>query len=748
MIHAVLVSLVLAAPSLHGVVRDATGAAVEGAAVRLEGPGRPAAQVATGPDGAFAFEDGVFGPGRIVVEAAGFARLEHAVAAAEPGPLVLVLVPSPRAETLTVTASRIETRLADHPSRVVVLTAEDLEASASLTTDDALRQVPGFSLFRRTGSRAANPTAQGASLRGTGPSGASRAVVMVDGLPLNDTFGGWVYWSRVPREAVERIEVLEGGASDLYGSSALGGVVQVVTRTEGSGIAASASGGSQGTADASFVALGRRGAWSARVAGDALATDGYVLVDEAERGPVDTEAGARHLLGEARLERRLSSTASVFAAGHALGESRTNGTPLQVNDTDFQQGVFGLDARVGAGALSVRSFYGTQRYYQTFSAVAAGRASETLTRTQDVPATGAGLGLQWSRALGGRHALVLGAEWRLARGQSDETVFTRGVATSLQSAGGRQRTRAAYALGRFALGPRVDLGLGARVDAWTNDEGRQTTTPLGPGSAATTTVLADRDDTEVSPRASLLVRAHPRLRLTVAAYSAFRAPTLNELHRSFRVGDTVTLANAALAAERLRGAEAGLAYVAADGRFSARALGFWSRIDDPVANVTRSSTPGLITRQRQNLGETRSAGVEIDGEVAVPARGFRVRAGYAFVDAVVTAFPPDPFLVGNAVPQVSTHQGTLQVQYDGLRGYAFAVMARASSRAFEDDQNRLPLAGYATLDLRAARRLGAASIFVAAENLTGARYEVGRTPIPTVGPPRLLRAGISFDWRP
>ena len=70
--------------------------------------------------------------------------------------------------------------------------------SPALTLDDFLRRVPGFTLFRRTSSLVAHPTAQGVSLRGVGPSGASRSLVLADGIPLNDPFGGWVYWSRVP----------------------------------------------------------------------------------------------------------------------------------------------------------------------------------------------------------------------------------------------------------------------------------------------------------------------------------------------------------------------------------------------------------------------------------------------------------------------------------------------------------------------------------------------------------------------
>src|SRR5438552_2242198 len=150
-------------------------------------------------------------------------------------------------DTITVTATRTETRLSDTPSSVVVLNRETLEATAATTTDDALRQVPGFTLFRRSGSRSANPTSQGVSLRGIGASGASRALVLDDGVPLNDPFGGWIYWGRVPRAAIDRIEIVRGGASDLYGSGAMGGVVQFIRRGAMDDVTVEASGGSEGT---------------------------------------------------------------------------------------------------------------------------------------------------------------------------------------------------------------------------------------------------------------------------------------------------------------------------------------------------------------------------------------------------------------------------------------------------------------------------------------------------------------------
>ena len=135
-----------------------------------------------------------------------------------------------RLEPVVVTATRTEQRLGETPASVTVLTREDIGRTAAQSLDDLLRQVPGFSLFRRSSSLVSHPTTQGVSLRGIGPSGASRALVLLDGIPINDPFGGWVYWDRVPLQSVEQVEVVRGGGASVWGNYALGGVINIITR--------------------------------------------------------------------------------------------------------------------------------------------------------------------------------------------------------------------------------------------------------------------------------------------------------------------------------------------------------------------------------------------------------------------------------------------------------------------------------------------------------------------------------------
>ena len=645
------------------------------------------------------------------------------------------------AESIVVTASRTEQPAGEALPSLVVLSASDLDRTAAPTLDDALRLVPGFNLFRRTGSRVANPTSQGVSMRGLGPSGASRAVVLADGFPLNDPFGGWIYWGLVPRESIERVEILRGGASDLYGSAALGGVIQVLTRSAGPrpDFSVQASLGNEGTAEGSLSAGGRTGAWGGRLSAGGLTTDGYVLVDEAQRGPVDTRAAARYASADLTVDRTLPG-GRVFLRGRLFGESRENGTPLQTNRTHVNQLIVGADHDGGGhGQVSLRIHASAQVFNQSFSAVAADRDSESLTRRQRVPAQDAGLSAQWSRRWSARHTLVAGVLGREVRGASDEVAFASGAATSTVGAGGRERSASVFVEDLRRLHPRVQAGLALRFDHWSRSRALSVTTPLGRPEPPSVTGFADHQESSFNPRATLLVNATSRLDLSLAGYRSFRGPTLNELYRSFRVGDTLTLANPDLRAERLVGGELGARWHGAGATLSGTA--FWTETRDPVANVTLSANSRLITRERQNLGRARARGVELDADTRFGG-GWRLRGGYAFTDGFVARFPPLPDLEGNVLPQLPRHQASLQIHYEGGRLGAGAAV-RLVGDQYEDDRNELRLDAFAVFDLSLGWRIGrSVEAFLAAENLFDERYAVGRTPIATVGPPLLVRVGV------
>jgi outer membrane receptor protein involved in Fe transport len=658
-----------------------------------------------------------------------------AILAATPAPTPTPSSTPVYAEEVTVVASRFELPIDDAPASVAVVGNDVLSLAPGPAIDDTLRQVPGFSLFRRSGSRTANPTSQGVSLRGVGASGASRAVVLCDGVPLGDPFGGWVYWSRVPRAAVDRVEILRGGGSSLYGSGALGGAVRLFRREPNvTSARVEASMASQSTPEVSAYGHTAAAGFTFDAAAEYFRTDGYVIVDPAEQGNADAPAWSRHKTGEIAVGRGFSNAARVFLRASLFDEKRGNGTPLQVNDTQVGQGTAGLDAPAASGHVTARAFWSDQDYHQTFSTVAANRASEVLNRIQDVSAPSAGAAAEWLREAG-RHRFATGIELRHVRGTNAEVGISGTIQTPTE-VGARQQLAAAFAEDRVDLGRHTALTLGLRIDEWRNDDARRVTNGVGAD-------LAPRSEGALSPRAALVHEWTTGVTLMASAYRAFRAPTLNELYRSFRVGNVSTAANEALTAEHLTGLDLGLRWSVRQ-RLTVRATAFRMDVDDPVANVTLRSSATLIERQRQNLGASRSQGVELDAEWRL-SPVFRVDAGYLFVDARVRDFPADTSLEGLRLPQVPRHSATLSghAQHRIARAW---IQARFVGAQFDDDVNKLTLGSFVVVDGRVERgvRRGAA-VFVAAENLFDVRYDVGRTPNRTVAPPRSLRAGLTLD---
>ncbi len=730
---------------VEGIVQDQAGAPVARAEVILRRDTQVVVQSTTDTSGRFKV-DAPTQNVMLEVRAEGFALAERNLDASQANlsELVITLSPAPLSEQVIVTATRTETRLGDTAASIATLSSADIQTTAAATLDDTLRQVPGFSLFRRSGSRTANPTSQGVSLRGVGASGASRAVVLFDGVPLNDPFGGWVYWSRVPRASISEVEVLRGGASHLYGSDALGGVININTRRpQLPALSLEASYGNEQTADLSLYTGGRWREWGANLAAESFKTDGYRIVDEAVRGRVDTEAGARNAVVNLRLERSLAQSGSVFARASFFGEARENGTPLQTNRTHIRQFVAGGDWQTErVGSISFRAYGGTQVFDQNFTAVSTDRNTETLTRVQRSPAQSVGLSVQWSRVVLKRETVVAGFEGREVRGASDEVAFVAGRPTSLVGANGRERTFGLFVEDIFRLTPRLFMTAGARIDHWRNYNAFSATHPLAVGARTTTNAFPDRAETAFSPQLSVLYKPTERLSLYASMTRAFRQPTLNELYRGFRVGDVQTLANENLLAERLTGGEAGASLSSFQQRLNVRGTFFWTELTRPVANVTLRVQPGLITRQRQNLGRTRSVGAEIEWDARL-ARRWTLSGGYLLADATVLKFPANRALEGLLIPQVPRHQLTFQARYLNPSIVTVAVQARAASAQFDDDQNLFRLEKYFTLDAFISRRVSKQiELFAAGENLFNQRYSIGLTPVRTIGPPLLVRLGF------
>ncbi|RZJ94744.1 MAG: TonB-dependent receptor, partial [Brevundimonas sp.] len=568
--------------------------------------------------------------------------------------------PPTQLSEVVVTAARLPPAEAEAAFSVIRLGREDLDRSQRL--DEALQEIPAVSLFRRTTSLAANPTTQGISLRAIAPSGAGRTLVLLDGVPINDPFGGWVIWSQASPESLEGLDVLRGAGSGPYGAGALTGTIALRERDGGAMLNASAA--ERGGARVAGSGTARIGAFALTASGLYETSDGYVPVRGAAAGaadtPLDLDSRSAALRADAPLNTPLGdANLSLRAAtweedrGSGLAGARANASGHSLSATAARAPTDG-----GYG-WRLQAWRIESDLANSSAAVAADRATTTPANDQfRTPATGWGLNAALRRraadVMGGRLEWELGADARFNEGQTNERFrYMAGAFTRGRAAGGETNVAGGYVDGSWSAGPWLVAG-GARYDHWQNTGGFRYETDLASGAATLDEADPDRSGEVVSARLAARRSIGDGYAVRAAAYSGFRPATLNELHRPFRVGNDLTEANAALEPERLKGVEAGLAFDRGAVRWGATV--FWNAIDDAIVNVTIGEGPatfpragfvpaGGVLRQRQNAGTIEAVGVEVDGAVEAGDR-LTLRAAASWTDADIDGGSGAPQLTG------------------------------------------------------------------------------------------------------
>jgi hypothetical protein len=706
-----------------------------------------------------------------------FATSAHAQPGGDTAPArggVAATAPAAALPALVVSAARAPVPVSDLAVAVDLFSAERLQASPGRAVDAVLRESPAFSLFRRSGSLVANPTAQGVSLRGLGPSGASRSLVLLDGVPLNDPFGGWVAWGKVPGLALAGAEILRGGGSAEWGNAALGGTVALFTDRPSDLDAAAAStalgsgsgrvrasGGSSRTAEGEGLVhtpVGRHGV--VRTSLSALTTAGDFALSPAQRGAVDRRLDLRQRLLQSSWHQRLGTVSPVRLTVTLRGfdEERGNGTELQRNASRERFASAALAANPTAALSWTANVYGQRQALRSvFTSVDSSRRLEIPANDQfAVPSTagGANATLTVRHAGTARARSTFGADVRAVRGETREDFLWTGTRFSRRRfAGGAQQFVGAFASHERTLGAGLRASAALRLDRWSNTDGHRREWDAVTLSPTRDDRFADRRGTSVNPRLGFTVplrpgaaegNASPRLRL--AAYRAFRLPTLNEFHRPFRVGNVNTEANPLLEPEHVRGFETGIDLPL--GPLRAAFTVFRQDLLDAVANVTLSRTPSLVSRQRRNLEAVRVDGLEA-GLWWEPSPAWSFRLEGLLSDASVRQAASQITLEGRRLAQVPRLVGTAGASWRNASFGALEVRVRHTSSQYEDDENLLRLEPATCVDVQWSRSLARQlEGFVTVENATQASLPTGRTVdgLISLDAPRRLRLGVRSRW--
>ncbi|CAN5120619.1 TonB-dependent receptor [soil metagenome] len=658
-------------------------------------------------------------------------------------------------EAVVVRADRLPEAEASRPFSLEVVTEQTLRAAPQARLDDVLRaQVAGFSLFRRSSSRVANPTTQGVTLRNFGPSGAGRTLVLLDGIPMNDPFAGYVQWNQVPPSSLDQVLVTPGGGAGLFGNAALAGTIYLRTRSaEEDAASAQVQLGNGETYGGSIAGTLVRNPVTFSLFAEAFSTGGYPVLRAKQRGPVDRNATADSAVLQLGSGFQLGPETSLQLQLRRFHEERGNGTIFTRNETDGTDASAVLTTRFPqlAGELRLTGYGQQRKYRSTFSSVNAARNIETPALDQfHVPANAAGGSAVWAMPLGAEHAITLGADTRWVEGETNELFrFVGNNFANLRSAGGQQLFVGLFAEDKWTPSPVLDIVGSLRADFWQLSEGFRRERDRATGLETLSSTFQDRSGFSVNGRLGTSVNVHRDIALRGAFYSGFRVPTLNELYRPFRVGNAITAANAELEPERLLGGEAGLEWQATPG-LRIVATGFYNRLEDAIGNVTIGFGPGTfdpggfvpaggVLRQRQNIELVTAPGAELSlsWQVVEPVR---LRASYLFTRPII-ARAAEQNLEGKLLAQTPEHVLTGGIEWRPAAKWLLVVQGRSSGRQFEDDQNSAELAAFAVVDAAVSYEFNdRVSGGLKIENLFNTEIETGRSPdgLVSIGAPRLV----------
>ena len=617
------------------------------------------------------------------------------------------LPPDPPQAAIIVTGKALPEPKADRVYAVESIGRKQIEQSPSHELDQLLKDVPGVQLFRRSDARSGHPTSQGVTLRALGGNASSRALLVLDGVPQTDPFGGWVNWPAYDPSDLAGIRVVRGGGSVANGPGALAGTIELTSRAD-AGVSGEVDGGSRQSVDAHGRVALIAGSSVISLSGQAGRSDGFVPITEGTRGPADERAPYREWNGRGRWVAPIGALTELQANLSGFHDWRSRGTDFTVNRTNGTDASLRLVSR-GRWQWSALAYWQWRNLESSFANISPGRMVATRVSLQDsVPSHGLGGSFELRPPMPGAIELRLGADGRRTSGETRELfTFVAGQPTRRRLAGGETWTSGAFAEATAVLS-HVTLTGGARLDYWQVSDGH-----LFEKVIATDAVLRDDHDPQrhgwlPTARGGVIAPIGGGLSLRSAAYLGWRMPTLNELFRPFRAGLDATAANPDLDPEKLVGAEAGAEYVHDDIRLSL--TGFVNRLKHAIANVSLGQGPGVFPgvgfvaaggtyRQRQNVDAVKVRGLEASAEWT---RGpWSVRAGASLTRARMQANGAAAFLDGLRPAQTPKFAATLAAGWERDGKGAQLVLRRVGAQ-FEDDLNTRTLNGATTFDAYAS----------------------------------------------
>ncbi len=641
-------------------------------------------------------------------------------------------------DVIVVTGTGLDSAPSEGAYAVTDLNRDLIISSGSGRIEDVLENVAGFQQFRRSDSRSSNPSAQGVTLRALGGNATSRALVLLDGVPVSDPFFGYVPLSSIAPERLESIRVTRGGGSGPFGAGALAGTIEL--NSADADTLGAFSGrlliNDREETEASATASTKLGRGFVSLSGRWDRGQGFFTTPENQRVPATARAAFDSWSIGLRAVAPLNATTELQFRGLVYDDARTLRFAGADSTSEGQDASIRL---VGRGEWEFDALAYVQARNFSNVVISSTRFVRVLDQ-RNTPSTGIGGKVEVRPPVGEEHTLRIGADFRQSDGELQEEAYSAftGALRERRRAGGTNSNFGLFIEDDWQVGPVLLTG-GLRADHTSIADGFFRAVDAS-NALVSETIAPDRSDWSLSWRAGATFDIADGLALRASAYTGLRLPTLNELYRPFVVFPVVTQANAALENERLEGYEVGLDWRPSE-NVSFAVTAFDNQVENAIANVTLA--PNL--RQRQNLPAISAQGIEANLSLAVG--NVRILGSLAYTDAEVVGQGTSVALDGNRPPQTPEFAGSVTFAWQPASGWQLSTTLRHVSEQFESDQETNVLPAATTLDafVKIPLRQGV-SVIARGENLFDEQIVTRNAGgVLDLGVPRTFWLGIGLD---
>ena len=655
-------------------------------------------------------------------------------------------------------------RLIEGDQPAAFWSTDDISLEAPRTVDQMLSGEPSFSLYRRQSALFGNPTSAGVSLRGIGASAAARTLILRDGIPQNDPFGGWVSWSRYAPGALNSARIIPSAQAAVWGNQSPAGVVHLTGDTPSGHLTRiQTHAGSHGARGLTLLGNreGNDAILTTQAAVHTLAASGFYGLAKDQRGSVDRRLGLATRSADFRVVWRPDKELTVEPFVSLHSERRGNGTVLSMNASE----ALDLSIRVTRNTPSMTwqgmAYYQRRDFEALFAKVAADRSSEVPALDQfDVPGEGIGGGFTAALRPAEGMKVVLGADLRRLRGETNELAgFIDGAFLRQRRAGGEQLIGGVFLRGiHEGIATGLSLSGSARIDYWAFRDGVRVERRPVTGDLLRDSSYDDRDGTEASVSGTLRYKIAEPLGIRASVASSFRLPTINELYRPFRVRNDITEANPSLRTERFDTVDLGMEWRPAPAISWELSL-FHHWIDDVIANVPitnpdeASSVAGFIPEggsvaQRRNVDHARVRGMSAAMRWKVSPQWTGILK-YLLSQSQFTKSLEQEGLEGQAFPQSPEHSFIAAIRGRPLEGLRVFAEVEMGSSQFDDPMGERPLGSWWTTRLGGEFELErGVTIHARIENLFDQEIATGLSSagLRSIGQPRSFWMGMNYSF--